>query len=173
MLMLLLKMVQKLVQALNSEGTPFQVAAGVAMGAALGLTPLVNVHNAVIALVALMLNISLAGFFLGWTLLLPFGFVLDPLFDRIGSALLAAPSLQGLWTDLYNMPIVPYTNFNNSIVLGSVVFWLVMFVPILLAAKYGVTRYRERVYARLVKTRFFSAVKASKVYQTYRLFRPD
>lgn len=173
MMMLLLKILQKLVAALNSEGTPFQVAAGVALGAALGLTPLVNLHNAVIALAAMLLNVSLAGFFLGWTLLVPLGFVLDPLFDRIGSALLGTPALQGLWTSLYNMPVVPYSNFNNSVVLGSVVFWMVAFVPILLAARYGVAKYRERVYARLVKTRFFSAVKASKLYQTYRLFRPD
>jgi len=172
-MMLLLKILQKLVAALNSEGTPFQVAAGMAMGAALGLTPLMNVHNALIALVALLVNVSLAGFFLGWTLLMPFGFVLDPLFDRIGSALLSAPALRGLWTSLYNMPVVPYTNFNNSIVLGSLVFWLVMFVPILLAAQYGVAKYRERVYARLAKTRFFGALKASKVYQAYRLFHPD
>lgn len=172
-MLLLLKILQKLVSALNSEGTPFQVGAGVAMGAALGLTPLVNLHNVIIALAALLLNVSLAGFFLGWTLLLPFGFILDPLFDRIGSALLAAPSLRGLWTSLYNMPVIPYTNFNNSIVLGSLVFWALMFVPILLGAKYGVTKYRERIYSRLVKTRLFGAVKASKLYQTYRLFRPD
>lgn len=172
-MLLILKILQKLVSALNSEGTPFQVAAGVAMGAALGLTPLVNLHNAVILLVALLLNVSLAGFFLGWTLLVPLGFALDPLFDRIGSALLSSGALQSLWTSLYNMPIVPYSNFNNTVVLGSVVFWLVAFVPILLLAKFGVTRYRERVYARLEKTRFFGAVKASRLFQAYRAFWPE
>jgi len=172
-MLLLLRLLQKLVSALNSEGTPFQVAAGVALGSALGLTPLVNVHNALILLAAMILNVSLAGFFLGWTLFVPLGFILDPLYDRIGSALLAAPGLQGLWTKLYNMPVVPYTNFNNSIVLGSIVFWLLAFVPILLLAGYGVRKYRERIYSRLEKTRLFGALKASRAYQVYRLFNPD
>ena len=160
MLMLLLKIIQKLFAALNSEGTPFQVAVGIAMGSALAVTPLMNVHNLVIALAAMLLNVSLAGFFLGWVLLTPFGFILDPLFDRIGTALLSAPSLQGLWTSLYNMPVVPYTNFNNSVVLGSFVFWLLAFVPLLLAAKYGVTKYRATIYQRLRKTSVFQAVNA-------------
>src|SRR5690349_8776329 len=41
----LLKLVQSIIKTLHSEGTPGQVAAGIALGAALGLTPLVNAHN--------------------------------------------------------------------------------------------------------------------------------
>ena len=45
--MLLLKLIQSLIKALHSEGTPGQLAAGLALGAILGLTPLWNLHNAV------------------------------------------------------------------------------------------------------------------------------
>jgi hypothetical protein len=41
----LLKLLQSLISTLNSEGTPRQIAAGIALGGVLGLTPLVNVHN--------------------------------------------------------------------------------------------------------------------------------
>ena len=41
----LLKLMQSLIKTLLSEGTPGQVAAGVALGSALGLTPLLNLHN--------------------------------------------------------------------------------------------------------------------------------
>ena len=44
----LLKLIQSLFGALHSEGTPGQLAAGIVLGSFLGLTPLVNVHNAVI-----------------------------------------------------------------------------------------------------------------------------
>jgi hypothetical protein len=67
-MLLIIKLLQKLVAALNSDGTPFQVAAGIAMGACLGLTPIGNVHNAIVFLLALILNLSLAGFWLGWAL---------------------------------------------------------------------------------------------------------
>ncbi len=86
---------------------------------------------------------------LGWALFVPVGFVLDPVFDRIGSSLLQAVSLRPLWTTRFNMPLMPYTNFNNAIVLGSVVAWLVLAVPIYFAAKYGVARYRATLGARV------------------------
>ncbi len=42
-----------------------------------------------------------------------------------------------MWTAWYNTPLLPYTNFNNTIVLGSVVAWVVLAVPIYFAAKWG------------------------------------
>jgi len=45
--MLLLKLFQSLIRTLHSEGTPGQLAAAVALGAILGLTPLWNRHNSV------------------------------------------------------------------------------------------------------------------------------
>ncbi|HVO34951.1 MAG TPA: TIGR03546 family protein [Gemmatimonadales bacterium] len=166
--MLFLKLIQQLVGALNSDGTPRQVAAGIALGAVFGLTPLMNLHNLVLFGLALILNISMAGVFLGWAVFVPVGFALDPLFDAIGKALLGADALRPLWTSLYNVPVVPFTNFNNSVVLGSFVFWLVSLVPFYFLWKWAVTRYRETVFERLKKLRIFQLVAASKLYTTYR-----
>lgn len=169
--MLLLKFLQAMVKALNSEGTPGQVAAGIALGAALGLTPLVNLHNLVIVLLVLILNVSLAGFSLGWTVFIPIGFLLDPLFDFIGNALLGAPGLAPLWTRLANMPAVPFTNFNNTVVLGSVLCWILAWLPIFFLARWSVTRYRATLYQRLSQTKFFQAVRASMLYRVYLWFQ--
>ncbi len=169
----LLKLIQSIIRTLHSEGTPAQVAVGIALGAALGLTPLVNVHNLLIFSVIVLLNVSFGGGMLGWALFVPVGFVLDPVFDRIGSSLLQAASLRPLWTSWFNMPLMPYTNFNNTIVLGSVVAWLVLAVPIYFAAKYGVARYRATLGARVRESRFYKAVTASKAYNLYQLFRPS
>ena len=171
--MLFLKLIQQLIKALNSDGTPGQVAAGMALGAALGLTPLINLHNLLIVAVAVIANLSLPGFMLGWALLVPLGFVLDPVFDRVGQALLLnVPALRTLWTDGYNSFAV-LTNFNNSVVLGSLVCWLVAALPLYFLFKLGISRYRRHIYERLSKTRLFQAVKASKVYNIYRLFQPQ
>jgi len=171
--MLFLKLLQSLVKALNSDGTPGQVAAGIALGAVFGLTPLMNVHNLVLFLLAMILNVSFPGVMLGWALFLPVGFAFDPVFDAIGRGLLAGtPALLPFWTWCYNTPIVALTNFNNTIVLGSVVAWAVAFVPLFFLARWLVARYRVTVYARLQKTKVFQAVKASSLYNMYRLFRP-
>ena len=168
----LIKLMQSLIGALHSEGTPGQLAAGIALGSFLGLTPLVNIHNAVIFAALVLLNVSFAGGMLGWALFIPFGFLLDPLFDWIGHTLLFTPSLTPFFTSLYNMPIVPLTNFNNTVVLGSFVVAVVLAVPLYVAARLGVTRYRATIGARVRQSRFYQTVMASKVYNLYKMFRP-
>ena len=170
----LLKLLQSLVKTLHSEGTPGQVAAGIALGSVLGLTPLVNVHNLLIAAIILVLNVSVGGAMLGWALFLPLGFALDPVFDRIGhQLLLETPALTPMWTAWFNTPVLPYTSFNNTIVLGSFVAWLVLAVPVFFAARYAVMRYRATWGERVRRSRFYNAVTASKAYNVYTWFRPD
>lgn len=172
--MLVLKLLQSLFKTLHSEGTPGQVAAGIALGSILGLTPLLNLHNAVVFALILLLNVSFGGAMLGWGVFVPIGFLLDPLFDHIGHVLLLhTPALTGLWTTLANMPIVPLTNFNNTVVLGSLVFSLVAFLPLYFAARWGVARYRVTVGAWVMQTKFYRFVTASKLFNLYRLFRPE
>jgi uncharacterized protein (TIGR03546 family) len=168
----LIKLIQSLFGALHSEGTPGQLAAGIVLGSFLGLTPLFNLHNAVVFALLVLLNVSFAGGLLGWALFVPVGFLLDPLFDWIGHSLLLAPSLRGLWTSLYNTPIIPLTNFNNTVVLGSLVFALLLAVPLLFVLRWAVARYRVTVGERVRQSKFYRALTASKVYNVYKMFRP-
>jgi len=168
----LLKLIQSLLGALHSEGTPGQLAAGIALGSILGLTPLVNLHNAIVFAALVLLNVSFAGGMLGWAVFVPIGFLLDPLFDWIGHTLLFTPAFTPFFTSLYNMPIVPLTNFNNTVVLGSLVFAVLFATPLFFAARYGVVRYRATIAERVAQSRWYRAVRTSKLYNVYRMFRP-
>lgn len=171
--MLLLKMLQSLIKALHSDGTPGQLAAGLALGSILGLTPLMNIHNALVFGLIIILNVSFPGAMLGWALFTPIGFLLDPLFDTVGRALLLdVTALRPVWTALLNVPVVPLTNFNNTVVLGSLASALALLVPVYFAARWGVVRYRATIGERIRASRFYKAVTASKLYNLYRLFRP-
>ena len=169
----IVKLLQSLVKALHSEGTPGQLAAGIALGSILGLTPLVSLHNAIVFALIVMLNVSFAGGMLGWALFVPVGFLLDPLFDWIGHTLLFTPSLTPFFTSLYNTPVVPLTNFNNTVTLGSLVASLVMFLPLFYATRWAVTRYRATIGERVRQSKWYRALTASKLYNVYRLFRPE
>lgn len=170
----LVKLVQSIVKALHSEGTPGQVAMGLALGSIIGLTPLMSLHNAVIFGLIVILNVSFPGAMLGIAVFTPFGFLLDPLFEGVGRRLLVdTPALTPLWTSLWNTPVVPLTNFNNTVVLGSVAVSLALFVPLFLAARWGVARYRATVGERIRRSAWYKAVTASKAYNVYRLFRPE
>jgi uncharacterized protein (TIGR03546 family) len=169
----IVKFVQSLVKALNSEGTPGQVAAGIAFGSCLGLTPFVSLHNLMIVGVILFFRVSVPGATLGWLVFTPVGFALDPLFDSLGHSLLAdTSSLQSLWVYLYNAPVIALGNPTNTIIVGSLVSWVVGVVPIFFLARWGVGRYRTAIYDRYKDAKVFKAVRASKLFGVYRLFRP-
>lgn len=169
-----LKLLQSLIKELHSDGTPLQIALGAALGAALGLTPIANVHNALIVALLLVLDVSFGAGMLAWGLFVPIGFVLDPLFDRIGHRLLVeTPALTPLWTSWFNAPLMPYTNFNNSVVLGSVVGWLALFIPIAAAVYFLIVRYRATYGERVRQSRFYRVVTASQAYNVYRWFSPE
>ncbi len=169
----LLKLLQSLFRTLHSEGTPAQVAAGIMLGAGIGLTPLMSAHNLVLIAAIVLLNVSFGGGMLGMALFTPLGFLLDPLFNQVGLALLEAPALRGIWTAWYNTPLVPYTNFNNSVTLGSFVVWLVAAVPIYFLAKSGIARYRATYGERVLNSKFMKGLKASKLYNIYSWFVPQ
>lgn len=170
--MLIIKFIQSLVKALNSDGTPGQVAMGMAIGLAFGLTPLVSLHNLVVLAVAMLTTVSFPGVFVGWAIATPIGFLLDPLFDRIGMALLMNDALAPVFVWIINTPVVALARLNNSIVLGSLVFWLVALVPMFFVFRVLVARYRTDVYAHVQKWRVVQVVKGSKLWNVYELFRP-
>jgi len=169
----LLNLLRSLVKTLHSDGSPGQIAAGIALGAALGLTPIANAHNVVVLLLLAVLNVSFAAGMLAWGVFVPIGFMLDPLFHRVGEWLLVGiPSLRPLWTWLDNTPGVALTNFNNTIVLGSVVVWLALFIPLYVGSRYGVVRYRATLGQRVVHSHFYKVLQSSQIYNVYRWFRP-
>jgi len=169
----ILKLLQKLVATLNSDGTPSQVGAGMAIGTVFGLTPLINLHNLLVLAVVMLFKVTVPAVMLGWLASVPLGFVLDPMFDGMGQQMLEVLALNPIWTKVTNAPILALANLNNSVVLGSLVFWIVVVVPLFFLLRWGVARYRETVYARIRRMKVYNAVKASKIYNIYRLFRPE
>jgi uncharacterized protein (TIGR03546 family) len=169
----LLKLLQSLFKTLHSEGTPGQVAAGLMLGAGIGLSPLLAAHNLLLFAAIVLLNVSFGGGMLGIALFTPLGFLLDPVFNRLGALLLEAPALRGFWTAAYNVPLVPWTGFNNTVTLGSFVAWLALAVPVFFLGRLGVARYRATYGERVMKSRWMKALKASKAYNVYNWFRPQ
>lgn len=169
----LLKLLRSLFKTLHSDGSPAQIAFGMALGAALGLTPIANAHNLVVVLLLAVLNVSFAAGLLAWGIFVPIGFMLDPVFDRIGRWILAdAESLRPLWTAWDNTPGIALTNFNNTVVLGSVVAWIALFLPIYFATHFGVVRYRATIGERVKNSKYYKLLEASQLYNVYRWFRP-
>ena len=57
-------------------------------------------------------------------------------------------------------------------VLGSVITWVVLFVPIFALGFFGVKYYRATLGERVRRTRVYHSVVASQAYNVYRWFKP-
>lgn len=163
----MIRTVAKVLVVLNSETDPEEISLAVCLSMVAGLTPLLSLHNILVFFLVLVLSVNLSSFILGLAFFSALAYALDPLFNFIGYKALAFEGLRGLWTSLYNVTIFKLSNFYNSIVMGSLLFSLVLFIPLLLALNYGIRKYREYVLAWLVKTPLVKAVTASKFYEYY------
>ena len=169
----ILKFLHSLAKTLHSEGTPGQIAGGIALGAALGLTPLMNLHNAIVLILLCVINVSFGSGLLGMALFAPLGFMLDPVFDRLGHWILTdVTALRPFFAWIDAQPVLAYSNLTNTVVLGSVVGWLILFVPIFIAARIGVIKYRESLGEWFMKTRLYHALGATRILDVYSWFRP-
>ena len=167
-----LKLIRDFIKILREGQTPAQVAGGFALGAILGLSPMLTLQGAVVWLVILVLNVNLSSALVALTVFGLVAFLADPLFHWFGfQVLVNIDSLQSLWTSLYNAPIAPLTRFNNTVVMGSFLCALLLFIPIYFGMKKFVVAYRSTVGARMEKLKVYQVIKRSSLVQWYEKLR--
>lgn len=164
---LILKQLFAFIKLLNSDTGNISLALGMTCGFILGMTPVLSLHSLLVFLILFFFRIQI-----GAALVMAFffkfvAFLLDPAFDFVGSKVLEMESLQGIFTTLYNMPLIPYTRFNNSIVMGSAVVTFALSPVVYILSQYFIAKYRELVVARFKETKVWKAVEATKFYQWY------
>lgn len=142
-----------LLRILHSNDDPRQAAMGMALGMVAGLTPLFSLHNLVVLLLLCILRINLASLLFSLGIFSAFAYLLDPLSHQLGLTVLQLSSLQGLWTEMYNNAFWRLTNFNNTIVLGSLIIALLLFYPLYRLLAWAIVRYRERAMVYIKKWR--------------------
>lgn len=166
----MIRTVAKVLVVLNSETEPAQISLAVCLSMVAGLTPLMSLHNLLVLFLVLVLRVNTSSFLLGLAFFSAFAYAIDPFFHLIGLKLLTAEGLRGLWTSLYNITLFRLSNFYNSIVMGSLVFSLVLFVPLLISLNYAISKYREHILTWMKKTPLARAVTGSKFYEYYMTF---
>ncbi len=164
---LIIKQILNLIRLLHSENGPNQIAIGLTLGTFLGFSPFFSLQTFLILLFILIFRVQfgiamLSAFFFKFI-----AFLIDPMADVLGRWTLELPSLRNLWTTLYNMPLVPYTRFNNSIVMGSFVVALILAPIMFIIFKFVVVKYRLTIGQAFEQTKAWKAFKASKFYDYY------
>ena len=162
----MLKAVGRFLTALNGNAGKSQIALGVAWGILLGLVPIGNFfwivffifsfffnHNHIVKIIVMILMIILSS-------------VTAPLLDLVGWQILHAESLLPLFTTMYNMPFVPFTKFNNTLVMGGVICGLALFIPVFAGFMFLIPLYRNKLSPKLRELKFVKKLTGSSVIKS-------
>ncbi len=127
---MLLKPLRLAARAFALELSPRRMAAGLALGTAVGLVPKGNLTAVVLMTLLCALQVNLAAGLVAVFAVSMLAPLADPLFHEIGYAVLTADRLQPLWTWLFSRPVVLWTDLNNTVVMGSLLVALVSAYPV-------------------------------------------
>jgi uncharacterized protein (TIGR03546 family) len=165
---MLIKFIAKLIEILRSAASPNQIAFGFVLGMAIGLTPLWSLHNLVIFILIVILNVNITMAIFSFGIFSGLAYLIDPLLHNIGFFILVdLSSLHGLWTAMYNFPILALSKYNNTVVMGSLICSILLIFPMFFLTKKAVVVYRENIDTKMEKWKIVQAVKGSKIYSIY------
>ena len=125
-----LRPVRRIVQALLAHDSSNQLALGFALGMVLGLVPKGNLIavSLFVLLFSLRVNAGIglvAAFAFSWI-----GPALDPIAEKVGGYFLTAGSMQSTYAALFHLPLGPWLEFNNTVVVGQLAIGLWAAYPV-------------------------------------------
>lgn len=138
-----------LAKMFTAAATPRQMAYGFALGMMIGLVPKGNLIALGLSVLLLSLRVNLGAGMVATLLFSWVGTLTDPFTHRVGEAFLNKPALQPTWAFLYDLPLAPWTAFNNTVVLGSLLLGLWLFYPVFRISQAAFARVQPLVVERL------------------------
>ena len=159
----MLKVIVKLLKALNSNSHPGEIAHAVCLGLLLGFLPKNNIFWYIITVFVLFMRINKGALILStlaFTLLAP---IFDPQLDALGYWFLTQPKLSPTFANLLDIPFVAYTKFNNTIAMGSLLCALALYIPVYFLARLLVWLMRNMIVPVIRKTKAITIISKFKI----------
>jgi uncharacterized protein (TIGR03546 family) len=150
----------KLLLVLNSNQKPWQIAGAGAMGFLLAMVPAGNLLWIGLFILFLLMRVNRAVGLMFLILFRIFAPFYDGILDSLGYGLLTEARLVPLWINLYNMPVVPFTSFNDSLVMGGLVAGVVLFIPVMFLFRILVNFYRKKLVPLWCNSKIYKKLKA-------------
>lgn len=155
----------KLFNSLNTNSNPGEIAHGISIALILGLLPKDNVFWYILAVFFLFIRVNKGALMLFTALFALIAPTFDNIFDQVGYYVLTLPQLQDFFTTLMNIPFVGFTKFNNTIVMGSFVCALVLYIPLYIIARLIIYVWRSILAPIIQKTKVVMFLKKLPIVQ--------
>ena len=91
------------------------------------------------------------------------GYALDGVSHKLGALVLTSQNLESFWTYLYDLPLMPWTRFNNTVVMGSMILAFLAFFPVYRISCYIIGTYGPRMRRRLERNRLVQWMMGGEV----------
>jgi uncharacterized protein (TIGR03546 family) len=153
------KWIATLIVAINANNRAGEVAAGVTFALLLALIPSGNLLWFLLFLITFFLKINLGAEFLFLALFKLLAPLTDGLLHRLGLLVLDRPMLADLFTKAYNLPLLPLSRFNNTVVMGGLIAGIVLWLPVFLLFRRLVILYRRRLRERIADSRLVKTLR--------------
>jgi uncharacterized protein (TIGR03546 family) len=167
-----LKIIKDFIKIFREGQSPAQVAGGFALGSILGLSPIFTLQGLILWILIALLNVNLGAVFLSLTVFSLIAYLFDPFFHWLGFQILTQIDwLKDFWTTLYNAPVAPLTNFNNTVVIGSFITAIILALPIYFGIKKLIIQYRKHLHSKIEKIKMYQVLKQSSFIKLYTKLR--
>lgn len=150
------------------ESSPLQVSLAILLGAFFAVTPMLTPQFALAFLVLCVVRLNLLAVLLSYIFFFLLTLPLQNFFSDIGRHLLVlTPTLRRLWAGLYHWPIFPFTEFNNTLVLGSGVVFALISIPLFVTSYFLYRIYAPGIFLRFQQSRAGLSIRASLFFRRY------
>ena len=123
-------------------------------------------HNIVLLFLAFIINLNFALLLIGLFFFSGIAYILDPLFHQIGLAVLTSEGMQEFWNECFSNSIFLFGRLNNTLVMGSLIFFVISAVPLFFLINFLIGKYREHLMGILEKIPFLKSLKLAKAFNT-------
>jgi uncharacterized protein (TIGR03546 family) len=163
MLNLFLRPLRLVVQMLTANDTARQTTWGFALGMMVGLLPKGTLLAIGLAVVLCAIRVNRAAALLAIGVFSMIGAGLDSSAHNLGSLVLLWEPARETFKWLYDMPLGPWLGFNNTVVMGQLIFGLYLFYPAYKFAYMMGDRVQPRVTSYLMKYKAIRWLKGAEV----------
>ncbi|GAB6074589.1 TIGR03545 family protein [Nautilia lithotrophica] len=144
----------KFFKELNSAENDKFIIFAVILGMICGFLPFFNIFTLIILIIAFIIRIPFGLFLASWGIFSIVGYFLDPVFSQTGYALLTTSVFMPLWEYLYNLPLMRWSGFNNTIVMGGLIWGVILSIVLFFILNKSIKIYRKKFFDFCLRYKF-------------------
>ena len=155
----------------NLKEEPLEVLAlGVTLGMFVGILPF-SINSIILGFFLMALKTDKVSGVLYAMIFAALGGLIDPLAHLVGYfVLVQIPALTPLWTTLYNVPLMAFSGFNNTLVMGNTLIGLILMVPVFKGSKRLVVWYRTLPFSNWAVEKLAENKKITHAFKGFNVF---